>query len=117
MSQPATICNLTELLNEEQKLHRALVTADSQSIGEAVKAIALLLPRLEDATGAELQGPQREIARDLAGRILVFQHVNHEISSGTLRTLRVCTDVLLGNSFSPAREEKSEGQTNLNVSA
>jgi len=25
--------------------------------------------------------------------------------------------VLLGNSFSPAREEKSEGQTNLNVSA
>jgi hypothetical protein len=117
MSQAATIDNLTELLNEEQKLHRALVTADSQSIVEAVKAIALLLPRLEDATGAELQGSQRELARDLAGRIRVFQHVNHEISNGTLRTLRVCTDLLMGNSYAPAKEERSEGQTNLNVSA
>jgi hypothetical protein len=116
MSQ-ATIIDLTELLDEEQRLHRALVTADSDAIVESVKAIAMLLPKLEESKNVTFEGRQRERARELAEKIRVFQHVNHEISNGTLRTLRVCTDILMGNNYGPVKEDKALGQTNLNVSA
>jgi hypothetical protein len=108
---------LAQLLNEEQRLHRALVTADSPAIFESVKAISSVLPQLEKADGSTLKGAELERARELAQRIRLFQAINHEISNGTLRTLRVCTELLTGNSYEAAKAPRVENQSNLNVSA
>ncbi len=117
MSQSAICHALEQLLVGEQRLHAALVKADGPAIFESIRTITEVIPHLDADKDASVPPEQAENARALVYRIQILQKANYALSDGALRTLRTCSELLMGGPYVPPAETLQDEAAKLNVSA
>lgn len=120
MSQIAerVLADMEQLYVAQQRLNRALISADSKAINSVGQEVSTLVARIDKINPASLKGAELDRLRIVARRIRTFQQINQALCDGALRTLRLCIDLFgRDNSYDPEGRLSAAGSSGgLNVS-
>jgi hypothetical protein len=110
--------DMEQLYVAQQRLNRALISADTKAINTVGQEVSQLVMRIEKVNPETLPPSELDRLRVVARRIRTFQQINQTLCDGALRTLRVCID-FLGREKNYSAEGKLAAATSssgLNVS-